>query len=105
MWSTLADKYKEDKVYQKNFYTSLKTELNKEQKNLKFPIDFENTLNEMYLIKQKYAEEKKEYNKEHRKEIAEENKKWKEEYGYAFVDGEKVEIGNSLIESSRIFIS
>ena len=104
MWSTLADKYKEDKVYQKNFYTSLKTELNKEQKNLKFPIDFENTLNEMYLIKQKYAEEKKEYNKEHRKEIAEENKKWKEEYGYAFVDGEKVEIGNSLIESSRIFI-
>ena len=63
MWSTLADKYKEDKVYQKNFYTSLKTELDKEQRNLKFPIDFENTLNEMYLIKQKYAEEKKEYNK------------------------------------------
>lgn len=103
-WSTLADKYKTDKVYQKNFYTSLKTELTKEQKNLNFPTDFESILSEMKLIKEKYAEEKKEYNKLHRKEIAEENKKWKEEYGYALVDGEKVEIGNSLIESGRIFI-
>lgn len=103
-WSTLADKYKEDKVYQKNFHTSLKTELTKEQKVFNFPTDFENVLSEMRVIKEKYAEEKKEYNKLHRKEIAEENKKWKEEYGYAFVDGEKVEIGNSLIESGRIFI-
>ena len=67
-------------------------------------MDYENILSEMKTIKEKYAEEKKKYNKLHRKEIAEENKKWKEEYGYALVDGEKVEIGNSLIESGRIFI-
>ena len=103
-WSTLADKYKENKMYRRNFYTSLKTELTEEQKVFNFPTDFENILSEMKTIKEKYAEEKREYNKLHKKEIIEENKKWKEKYGYALVDGEKVEIGNSLIESSRIFI-
>lgn len=103
-WSTLADKYKNDKVYQKNFYSCLKTQLNEEQKNLSFPSDFENILLKMKSIKEKYAEEKKLYNKEHRKEIALEKAKEKEKCGYALVDGVSMEIGNRLIESSRIFI-
>lgn len=104
MWSTLADKYKNDKTYQKNFWKSLKTVINKEYKNLSFPSDFEDTLSVMNEIKTEFMENKKLYNKEHKELIKREKELDNAENGYATVDGELVEIGNRLIESSRIFI-
>lgn len=104
MWSTLADKYANDKVYQKNFWTSLKTVINKELKTLAFPTDFKNDLLKMKEIKIKYSEDKKLYNKKYKEEIKLEKEKEKKEFGYATVDDKIVEIGNRLIESSRIFI-
>lgn len=103
-WSTLAEKYAMDKVYQENFYSCLEVELSPSQRKLEFPADFSNILSVMNREKVALSEKRKQYNKEHRKEISEEKQKRKDKYGYALVDGEKVELANTMIESPRIFI-
>lgn len=103
-WSTLKDNYAKDKVYVKNFWSCLKPELTSKQQKLKFPEDFGKVLQNMANIKTQYSEKKKEYNKAHKKEVEKQKADKKEKYGYATINGEKVEIANPLIEGPRIFI-
>ncbi|MCS7134928.1 MAG: DNA topoisomerase I [Candidatus Aenigmarchaeota archaeon] len=98
----LGTKYVEDPVFVKNFFTdfckTLGLQGNKEDFDFSEIVNF---LNEEKLFKEKMDKQQKKLLAEERKRIREENKA---KYGYAIVDGEKVEIANYMAEPSSIFM-
>ncbi|MCX8179326.1 MAG: DNA topoisomerase I [Candidatus Aenigmarchaeota archaeon] len=98
----LGTKYVEDPVFVKNFFTdfckALGLQGNKEDFDFSEIVNF---LNEEKLFKEKMDKQQKKLLAEERKRMREENKA---KYGYAIVDGEKVEIANYMAEPSSIFM-
>lgn len=97
--------YVKDKVFRDNFWSCLKKELPASLRKLKFPEDFSKTLKAMFDKKQEIKAEKAAYRKEHKKEIEEDKKTLKEQYGYAIVDGERVPLGMYVIEGPGIMMA
>jgi len=99
----LGTEYAEDKVFIKNFFDDFCKALGIEKAN---PEDFDFSKIKNFVEKEREAklnmpkEEKKKLAAE-RKFIRESNK---EKYGYAIVDGERVELGNYIAEPSSIFM-
>ncbi len=96
--------YVEDPVFVKNFFRDFRKALNiKEQfapENFDFSMIEEHVERER-SIKLNLSKEEKKRLAQQRKEIREANK---EKYGYAVVDGVKVEIANYMVEPSSIFM-
>ncbi len=94
--------YVEDKVFAKNFHKNLSEKLGITVKP--GDVDFQ----ELVALFEEEREQKKNLPKEKKKELAAQRKKVREEnkekYGYAYVDGEKMELGNYVAEPSSIFM-
>jgi len=98
----LGTEYAEDKVFIKNFFDDFSKALGVEGSVEDF--DF----SEIKKFVDKERETKLNMSKEEKKKLAAERKVIreanKEKYGYAIVDGEKVELGNYMAEPSSIFM-
>jgi DNA topoisomerase-1 len=95
--------YIKDKLFQKNFWSSLKPELEpKFLQHTKFPEewDFSNIIN--YIEQQK--ELKKLKTKEQKEAEKLEKEKLREQYGYAVLDGQKIALGAYMIEPPSLFM-
>ena len=99
----LGTEYAEDKVFIKNFFDDFCKALGIEKAS---PSDFDFT--EIKNFVEKDREAKLNISKEEKKRIATERKVIreanKEKYGYAIVDGERIELGNYMAEPSSIFM-
>jgi len=100
----LETEYVKDPVFKNNFFEDFRKALDVKENVPPEEFDFEEI--EDYVIKEK--ENKANIPKEEKKRQAEERKKKREEnkekYGYATIDGEKVEIANYMAEPSSIFM-
>jgi len=98
----LGTEYVEDKVFIKNFFDDFSKAFG--IKATKEDFDF----SEIIKFVEKEREAKLNMPKEEKKKLAEERKVIreanKEKYGYAILDGEKVELGNYMAEPSSIFM-
>lgn len=86
-------RYSEDEVFRKNFWTDWKVILGKNSPIKNFDkVDF--TKVAKYLLKKSddKKEEKKSLSKEEKEEIKQKKQKIKEIYGYAVIDGNKIEM-------------
>ncbi len=94
--------YVEDKVFAKNFHKNFSEKLGITVKP--GDVDFQ----ELVALFEEEREQKKNLPKEKKKELAAQRKRIREEnkekYGYAYVDGEKMELGNYVAEPSSIFM-
>jgi len=100
----LGTEYVQDKVFIKNFFGDFRKALGIKEEVP--PEEFDFTVIEEYVQKEKNF--KQNLPKEERKRQAEQRKiekeKNKEKYGYATVDGVRVEISNYMAEPSSIFM-
>ena len=105
-WAKKKDTpYVQDRVFQKNFTADFAKTLNSRFKKISYEdIDF----SDAYRIVDKERDRKEMMSKEERKSLAVERKKIREElkekYGFAIMDGERVEVGNYMAEPPGIFI-
>jgi DNA topoisomerase-1 len=94
--------YVEDKMFAKNFHKDFSEKLGIKVKP--GDIDFQ----EIVELIQEEREHKKNLPKEEKKKLAAQRKEVreanKEKYGYAYVDGEKMELANYVAEPSSIFM-
>jgi DNA topoisomerase-1 len=94
--------YVEDKVFAKNFHKDFSKKLGTEVK----PEDVD--YSEIISLVEEEREYKKNLPREEKKRLAAERKATreanKEKYGYAFVDGERMELANYVAEPSSIFM-
>lgn len=99
----LGTEYVEDKVFIKNFFDDFCKALEIEKAS---PNDF--NFSEIIKFVEKERETKLNMPKEEKKKLAAERKVIreanKEKYGYAVIDGERVELGNYMAEPSSIFM-
>lgn len=97
-------KYAKDGVFVRNFFKDFRKALN--LKGRVYPRDFDFSEIEEYLEQQKRKKES--LSKEEKAKInaarREQRQKIKEKYGYAIVDGVKMELENYVIEPSGIFM-
>lgn len=100
----LGTEYVQDKVFVKNFFGDFRKARGIKEEVP--PEEFDFTIIEEYVQKEKNF--KQNLPKEEKKRLAAERKvekeKSKEKYGYAIVDGVKVEVGAYLAEPSSIFM-
>jgi DNA topoisomerase-1 len=100
----LGTDYVQDRVFVKNFFLDFRKALGIEEQAT--PEDFDFSEIQKYLEEEKAAKLK--LSKEERKRLAEERRGIREankqKYGYALVDGERVEIANYMAEPSCIFV-
>ena len=105
-WAKKKDTpYAQDKVFQKNFTADFAKTLDSKFKKISYQdIDFSNA----YKIVDKEKARKEMMSKEDKKARAVDRKKVREElkikYGFAVMDGKKVEVGNYMAEPPGIFI-
>lgn len=94
--------YVEDKVFAKNFHKDFSDKLGIKVKP--GDVDF----SKIVALVQEERERKKNLPKEEKKRLADERKAVreanKEKYGFAYVNGEKMELGNYVAEPSSIFM-
>jgi len=99
----LGTEYVEDKVFIKNFFDDFCKALEIEKAS---PEDFD--FSEIIKFVEKERETKLNMPKEEKKKLTSERKAIreanKEKYGYAIINGEKVELGNYMAEPSSIFM-
>ena len=100
----LETDYVKDPVFVKNFFSDFRKAMSVDENILPEQFDFEEIVD--YVQKEKAAKaslskEEKKWQAEERKKKREENK---EKYGYATIDGVKVEIGAYMAEPSCIFM-
>ncbi len=100
----LGTPYVEDRVFVKNFFRDFSKALNVKDRLLHEDYNF--SMIEEYVRREKelklsLSREEKRKLAEHRKMVREANK---EQYGYAIVDGSKVEVANYAAEPSSIFM-
>ena len=94
--------YVEDKVFAKNFHKDFSEKLGMKVKS--GDVDF----SKIVALVEQERKYKKNLPREEKKRLAAQRKaareKNKEKYGYAYVDGEKMELGNYVAEPSSIFM-
>jgi len=94
--------YVEDKVFAKNFHKNFSEKLGIKVKPE--DVDFQ----EIIKLVEEERERKKNLPREEKKRLAaqrkEDREKNKEKYGYAYVDGERMELANYIAEPSSIFM-
>lgn len=97
-----ATEYIKDPVCIKNFWRDFKATLPKELQKTSFPKDW----NFKYIIRDlEYKKEvKKNRSKEEKKAEKEAREAIKEEYGYAILDGQRVPLGNYMVEPPGLFM-
>ncbi|MFN4133159.1 MAG: DNA topoisomerase I [Candidatus Hadarchaeales archaeon] len=99
----LGTDYVKDPVFVKNFFSDFSKALGIQEEVNPEDFDFSEIIE--WVEEQKIAREK--MTREERKKLAEERKKLREEnrekYGYAIINGERVEIGNYMVEPPCIF--
>jgi len=99
----LGTEYVKDKVFVRNFFDDFCKALGVEKS---LPKDFDFSEIEKFVNKEREA--KSSMSKEEKKKLAAERKVIretnKEKYGFAVIDGERVELGNYMAEPSSIFI-
>jgi DNA topoisomerase-1 len=99
----LGTEYVEDKIFVKNFFGDFCKVFGIQRAS---PEDFD--FSEIKNFVEKEKEAKLNVTKEEKKKLAQERKVIreanKEKYGYAIVDGQKVELGNYMAEPSSIFM-
>ena len=100
----LETDYAKDPVFIENFFSDFHKVLGLREKPLREQFDFSEIIE--YVQKEKKAKE--DLSREEKKRQAEERKKKREEnketYGYATIDGARVEIGAYMAEPSSIFM-
>jgi len=100
----LETDYVKDPVFVNNFFEDFRAALGLNEKIPPEQFDFKEIID--YVQKEKALKDS--MPKEEKKQLAEERKKIreanKEKYGYAIIDGEKVEIGAYMAEPSSIFM-
>ena len=100
----LETEYVNDHIFVRNFFRDFRKVLNIKDKVS--PEDFDFSAIKRYVDRER--ENKQNRSKEAKKKLAQERKTVreanKEKYGYAFVDGVKVEVGNYIAEPSSIFM-
>jgi len=100
----LGTDYVKDNVFARNFFDDFGAALGLKEKISPDDIDF----SEIIKMVEKEKNAKLSMLKEEKKRLAEERKKIrernKEKYGFAIVDGEKVELSNYVVEPSSIFM-
>lgn len=99
----LGTEYVEDKIFARNFFADFAKALNRDKLE---PDDVDFSEIQQYVLEEKnrklaLSKEERKLQAQMRKEEREKNK---EKYGYATVDGIKVEIGNYTVEPSSIFM-
>lgn len=99
------DKYNANKIFLKNAWRDLKSQLPVNMQNYKFPNDFDFIFMKMRSLNEKIKEQEKIEKKEHKKELEQEKIEKKEKYGFCYKNGEKIPLSNTMVESSRWFIS
>jgi DNA topoisomerase-1 len=100
----LGTPYVEDPVFAKNFMTDFSKALKISHRLKVDEIDFSEVIqvvDEERTVKENMTSEEKKAAREERKVIREQ---LKEKYGYAIVDGERMELGNYQTEPSGIFM-
>jgi len=100
----LGTEYAEDSVFVKNFFHDFRQALGMKEKAPPEDFDFSAVIKEVdreKAIKQSLTKEEKKKLAAERKKAREENK---ERYGFATVDGVKVELGSYMAEPSSIFM-
>lgn len=100
----LGTDYAKDSVFVKNFFKDFHKALGLEEKVKPEDFDFSEIIS--YMDRERQAKES--MSKEERKRLREERKAIREankaRYGYAIVNGERVEVGNYAVEPSSIFM-
>ncbi|MEM3402694.1 MAG: hypothetical protein QXH08_05680, partial [Candidatus Hadarchaeales archaeon] len=100
----LGTDYVKDPVFVRNFFSDFSKALGIQEEVSPEDFDFSEIIR--WVDEQKIAKEK--MTKEEKKRLAEERKRAREEkkekYGYAIINGEKVEIGNYMVEPPCIFM-
>ena len=100
----LGTPYVDDPVFEKNFMTDFSKVLGKRPVLKAEEVDFSEVIRvveEERAVKENMTFEEKKTAREERKVIREQ---LKEKYGYALVDGERMELGNYQTEPSGIFM-
>lgn len=97
-----ATDYVKDPVFQKNFWEDFSKLIPEELKSTSFPSDwdFHEIEHDIEITKEK----KKQKTKEDRKKEKEEREARKEKYGFALLNGQRVELGNYTVEPPGIFM-
>jgi DNA topoisomerase-1 len=97
-----ATDYIKDSVFQRNFWKDFKALLPEELKKTSFPKDWDFR----FIIRDiEYKKEvKKNRSKEEKKNEKEEREATKEVYGFAELNGEKVSLGNYMVEPPGLFM-
>lgn len=99
----LGTEYVEDEIFAQNFFTDFAKALNRDKLD---PNDVDFSEIQQHVMEEKnrkltMSKEERKLQAQKRKEDREKNK---ERYGYATVDGVKVEVGNYTVEPSSIFM-
>lgn len=105
-WATKRDTdYVKDKVFQKNFWSCLKPELDKQYQSLNFPADFKKEIDIMFDLNEELKQAKKDRSKKEKDKEKKEKEALKKQYAYAVLDGKKQPLGGYLIEPPGIIFT
>ena len=94
--------YVKDKTFQKNFWHDFSKQIPSDLAKTKWPDDWDFTEAYNEIVKQREA--KKNRSKQEKEKEKQEKEARKEKYGYAYFDGNKVEIMNYVVEPPGIFM-
>lgn len=94
--------YIKDKLFQKNFWSSLKPILSAELQHTKFPEDWDLSRMIGYIEQQKELRVLETKEQKEAKKI--EKERLREQYGYAVLDGQKIALGAYMIEPPSLFM-
>jgi hypothetical protein len=100
-----SDYEKEAFVPNGNMWKCLKPELTSNQQKKQFPIDFMPLLRKMKTAQEAEKLLKKQISKEDKLKEKERKEQLKEIYGYADVDGQKIQLGNYQIEAPNWIVT
>lgn len=105
-WATKRDTdYVKDPVFQKNFWSCLKPELDKQYQSLNFPADFKKEIDIMFDLNEELKQAKKDRSKSEKDKEKKEKEALKKEYAFAYLDGKKQPLGGYLIEPPGIIFT
>lgn len=94
--------YTSKPAFNKNFFEDWRKEMTAEERKIIKDLTKCN-FKEMHAYFVKKAEERKNWTKEQKQELKQENEKILEEYGYCLMDGHKQRVGNFKIEPPGLF--